>query len=83
MTDTNINKVLKQLERAKMTDAERIGSDIGEVIANIIVFLIATTVFWSVLHFLIGFAVTWPQVFGGYLILNFVKNSIARALKGS
>ncbi len=83
MTDTNLDKVLKDLKRSQMTNAERIANDLGEVVGHIVVFLLATTIFWSVLHFLLGLAVTWPQVFGGYLILNFAKNSIARAFKGS
>lgn len=83
MSNVNLDKVLKDLKRSQMTDAERIASDLGEAFGHIIVFLLATTLFWSVLHFLLGFAVTWPQVFGGYLILNFAKNSIAGALRGS
>jgi hypothetical protein len=81
-------EMIEVLDRWKMTpeeralaDAEKAGKAIGEVIASFLILLIAPTIIWLVLVYLVGFQVAWLKVFGVYFIFNFVKNLVVNSLK--
>ncbi len=62
----------------KKRQIEEISREIGEAFGTLIGSLIVTAIFagllYAILHFLIGLTVTYWQVFGVLLILDFIKN---------
>ncbi len=81
-------QMIEVLDRWKMTpeervtaDAEKLGKDIAHVISSIIILLLAPTIIWAALVYLVGFEVAWLKVFGVYLIFNLVKNIIRTSFK--
>ena len=66
----------------KQQQIEEILGDIAEAFGRLFGSLIATAifagVFYAVLHFLIGVSVTYLQVFGVILILDFIKNFLKK-----
>lgn len=51
-----------------------LGKAFGKLIASIIVNSIFAGLLYVILHFLIGLTVTYLQVFGVILVLDFIKN---------
>jgi ABC-type multidrug transport system permease subunit len=67
----------------KKQQIEEISRDIGEALGTLVGSLIANAIFagilYAILHYLIGIvAVTYLQVFGAILLLNFIKNLIQK-----
>lgn len=56
--------------------------EIGEAFGTLIGSLIGTTiiagVLYAILHFLVGLSITYLQVFGVILILDFIKNFLKK-----
>lgn len=81
-------QLIKNLKEMNMTEEERlklraeeIGEEVGKYIAGIIVLLLAPTIIWAVLVYIIGIQVAWLKVFGGYFLFNFIKNITVRSFK--
>jgi hypothetical protein len=55
-----------------------LGEAFGKLIASIIVNAIFAGLLYAILHFLIGLSVTYLQVFGVILILDFIKNFLKK-----
>lgn len=51
---------------------------IGQLIGSLIGNAIVAGVLYAILHFLIGLSVTYLQVFGVILILDFIKNFLKK-----
>jgi len=64
----------QQLEEVAVLIGEAFGKLVGSLIATAIV----AGVFYAILHFLIGLTVTYAQVFGVILILDFLKNFLTK-----
>lgn len=66
----------------KKRQIEEISREIGEALGTLVGSLIATAIFagllYAILHFLIGLTVTYWQVFGVILILDFIKNFLKK-----
>lgn len=66
----------------KRQQLEEISREIGEALGTLIGSLIATAIFagllYAILHFLVGLTVTYWQVFGVILILDFIKNFLKK-----
>ena len=66
----------------KKQQIEEISREIGEALGTLIGSLIGIAIFagflYAILHFLIGLTVTYWQVFGVILILDFIKNFLKR-----
>ena len=66
----------------KRQQIEEISREIGKALGTLIGSLIATAIFagllYAILHFLIGLTVTYLQVFGVILILDFIKNFLKK-----
>lgn len=66
------------LSPEKKQQLEEISRDIGEALGTLVGSLIATAIIagaiYAILHFLIGLSVTYFQVFGVLLLLDFLKN---------
>ena len=62
----------------KQQQMEEISRDIGEAFGRLVGGLIASAIIagllYAILHYLIGLSVTYLQVFGVLLIIDFVKN---------
>ena len=85
---TSTEQLIEKLNELKMTPeereiakAEKLGKQIGEVIASILILLIAPTIIWSVLVYIFALNITWLKVFGAYFLFNFLKNIIINSLK--
>lgn len=79
---------IEALNRWKMTpeeralaDAEKAGKAFGEIVASVLILIIAPTIIWLALVYLVGFEVAWLKVFGVYFIFNFVKNILKTSIK--
>ena len=73
---------LTEEEKVKLR-AEKLGKEIGKIVAGIIILFLAPTIIWAVLVFLIGLNVAWVKVFGAYFLFNFIKNIIVRSFKNN
>ena len=66
----------------KQQQIEEVAGLIGEAFGTLVGSLIATAivagVMYAILHFLIGLSVTYLQVFGVILILDFIKNFLKK-----
>ena len=51
---------------------------IGQLIGSLIGTAIIAGVLYAILHFLIGLTITYWQVFGAILILDFIKNFLKK-----
>jgi|LauGreDrversion4_2_1035121.scaffolds.fasta_scaffold1889440_2 hypothetical protein len=51
---------------------------IGKLIGSLIATAIIAGVLYAILVFLIGLSITYPQVFGVILIIDFIKNSLKK-----
>lgn len=58
--------------------AKEIGEAFGELIGGLIGNAIVAGIFYAILHFLIGLSVTYLQVFGALLLINFLKNFLKK-----
>ena len=84
------DKLIQALKEMNLTEeekvklrAEELGKKIGNVIADVLILLIAPTIIWAVLVFLIGLNVAWVKVFGAYFLFNFIKNIIIKSIKNN
>ena len=55
-----------------------IGEAFGALVGSLIGTAIVAGVLYAILHFLIGLSVTYLQVFGVILILDFIKNFLKK-----
>jgi hypothetical protein len=55
-----------------------IGEAFGKLIGSLIATAIVAGVLYAILHFLIGLSITYAQVFGVILILDFIKNFLTK-----
>jgi hypothetical protein len=55
-----------------------IGEAFGQLVGSLIGTAIVAGVFYAILNFLIGLSVTYLQVFGVILILDFLKNFLKK-----
>lgn len=66
----------------KQQRIEDLVGDLVESLCRLVGSLIATAIFagllYAILHFLIGLTVTYLQVFGVILILDFIKNFLKK-----
>jgi hypothetical protein len=66
----------------KQKEIEEVASLLGEAFGRLVGSLIATAIIagllYAILHFLIGLSVTYLQVFGVILILDFIKNFLKK-----
>ena len=58
--------------------AGSIGEAFGQLVGSLIGTAIVAGVFYAILNFLIGLSVTYLQVFGVILILDFLKNFLKK-----
>lgn len=79
---------IEALNRWKMTpeeralaDAKKAGKAFGEIVASVLILIIAPTIIWLALVYLVGLKVAWLKVFGVYFIFNFIKNIIRSSFK--
>lgn len=84
----DIDKVLKELKQLNMTEqekriakAEELGEQFGKIIGGLIFLTLLATIVWAILVYAMTIQVAWVKVFGGVILFNIVKNSIARAFK--
>ena len=67
------------LSREQEQVAKEIGQAIGTLIGSIIANAIVASLLYAILHYLIGIVtITYLQVFGAVLLLNFIKNLIQK-----
>jgi ABC-type multidrug transport system permease subunit len=64
-------------------EQKQIATEIGEALGTLVGSLIANAIFagllYAILHYLIGIvAVTYLQVFGALLLLNFIQNLLKK-----
>ena len=64
----------QQIKEIVVEISELIGQLIGSLIATAII----AGVMYSILHFLVGLSITYLQVFGVILILDFIKNFLKK-----
>lgn len=64
----------QQIEEA----AGLIGETFGKLIGSLIATAIVAGVFYAILHFLIGLSITYAQVVGVILILDFLKTFLKK-----
>jgi len=76
-----LNELKMTSEERKIAETEKLGKQIGEVIANVLLLLIIPTIIWSVLVYIFALNITWLKVFGAYFLFNFLKNIIINSLK--
>jgi hypothetical protein len=50
----------------------------GQLVGSLITTAIISGILYAILHFLIGASITYLQVFGAILILDFIKNFIKK-----
>jgi hypothetical protein len=66
----------------KQKEIEEVASLLGEVFGRLVGSLIFNAIIagllYAILHFLIGLSVTYLQVFGVILILDFIKNFLKK-----
>jgi hypothetical protein len=66
----------------KQKEIEEVASLLGEAFGRLVGSLIATAIIagllYAILHLLIGLSVTYLQVFGVILILDFIKNFLKK-----
>lgn len=84
------DKLIQALKEMNLTEeekvklrAEKLGQEIGKIVAGIIILFLAPTIIWAVLVFLIGLNVAWVKVFGAYFLFNFIKNTIIKSIKNN
>lgn len=75
-----LNEMKMTPEERKIAEAEKLGKQVGEVIANIMILLIAPTIIWTILFYIFALNITWLKVFGAYLLFNFFKNIIIKSI---
>ena len=83
-------KMIKALNEMNLTEEERLqlraqelGESFGKVIANTIILLLASTIIWAVLVFILGLNLTWLKVFGAYFLFNFIIDIIVNSFKNT
>jgi TRAP-type mannitol/chloroaromatic compound transport system permease large subunit len=80
MTNTQTTKMTASIK--KQQQIKEIVGEIGELFGQLIGSLIATTIIsgilYAILHFLIGASITYLQVFGALLVLDFIKNFLKK-----
>ena len=64
----------KEIEEVARLLGEASGRLVGSIVANAII----AGLLYAILHFLIGLTVTYLQVFGVILILDFIKNFLKK-----
>lgn len=84
------DKLIQALKEMNLTEeekvklrAEKLGQELGKIVAGIIILLVAPTIIWAVLVFIFGLNVAWVKVFGAYFLFNFIKNVIVRSFKNN
>jgi len=84
------DKLIQALKEMNLTEeekvklrAEKLGQEIGKIVAGIIILLVAPTIIWAVLVFIFGLNLAWVKVFGAYFLFNFIKNTIVRSFKNN
>ena len=63
-------KKQQQLEES----ARSVGEASGRLVGSLIGTAIVAGVFYVIVHFMVGLSITYLQVFGAILILDFLKN---------
>jgi len=63
-------KKQQQLEES----ARSVGEAFGRLVGSLIGTAIVAGVFYVIVHFMVGLSITYLQVFGAILILDFLKN---------
>jgi hypothetical protein len=76
-----LNELKMTPEERKLAAEEKLGKQIGEVIANILLLFIFPTIIWAVLTFIFALNIAWVKVFGAYFLFNLVKNIIVKSFK--
>jgi hypothetical protein len=66
----------KQKQRLEV--ARLLGEAFGRLVGNLIVTAIVAGLLYAILHLLIGLSVTYLQVFGVILLLDFIKNFLKK-----
>jgi hypothetical protein len=76
-----LNELRMTPEERKLKQAEELGKQIGDVLANIIILLLVPTIIWTVLTFIFALNIAWVKVFGAYFLFNLFKNIIIKSFK--
>ena len=58
--------------------AGSIGEAFGQLVGSLIGTAIVAGVFYAILHFMVGLSITYVQVLGVILILDFLKNFLSK-----
>ncbi len=64
----------QQLEES----ASLVGEAFGRLVGSLIATAIIAGVFYAILHFMVGLSITYVQVLGVILILDFLKNFLKK-----
>ena len=66
----------------KQQQLEEVASSVGDAFGRLVGSLIGTAivagVFYAILHFMVGLSITYVQVLGVILILDFLKNFLSK-----
>ena len=88
MDNIDTEKFIKELkkigmtpEERKVTTAQELGEQFGEVIGALIATALIATFIWAILTYAFALSITWVKVFGGFILFNIVKNSIIKSFK--
>ena len=76
-----LNEMKMTPEERRIAEAEKLGKQIGNVLGNILILLIAPTIIWAILIYIFALNITWLKVFGAYFLFNFTKNIIVNSFK--
>jgi len=84
------DKLIQALKEMNLTEeekvklrAEKLGQELGKIVAGIIILFLAPTIIWAVLVFIFGLNLAWVKVFGAYFLFNFIKNIIVHSFKNN
>jgi hypothetical protein len=76
-----LNELRMTPEERKIKQAEELGRQVGDVLANIIILLVVPTMIWAVLTFIFALNIAWAKVFGAYFLFNLLKNILVNSFK--
>lgn len=76
-----LNELRMTPEERKLAQAEELGKQVGNVIADILLLLFVPTIIWAVLTFIFALNIAWVKVFGAYFLFNLFKNILVKSFK--
>ena len=73
-----LNKIKMTPEEKKIAAAEELGGILGKLIGSVVASAIIAGIIYAILALMIGLSVTYLQVFGVILLLDFIKAFIKK-----